>query len=341
MDTQPNNLNNQPLQPLTQKSWLARHFLSELFGLMLAAAAFAGIYYWQTSSNLPQINFFPVHHQQASTTNWKTYTNSQYGFEFKYPNAWTVSSTVNVIDKNPELTIQDPHIKNEDPLDQWNPTNIQISMSEVPNCISAKDYTHNLYKNYSSEEHLGSSVTDEGVLNNLDASVNGWQESEAGGELSGIRWIYTYLLPKECIKGQKQKLFSLRSRDTSPNLNQILSTFKFTGKLVTYDQKMQACNAIPNATTQTLKDTSRLFVNLPKDIYPDKDHNLVAKTILGKATAGWVSNGGFPGEAYQATIDCWSYYYQFDGVGTVELMAKSAIAGMPNYKATFKIIPTQ
>src|SRR6185369_4550862 len=78
---QPNN----PIELPAHKSWIARHFLAELLGLTLAAAALAGIFYLQTSSQSSQAEvFMPVHHK-ASTADWKTYTNSQFGFELKYP----------------------------------------------------------------------------------------------------------------------------------------------------------------------------------------------------------------------------------------------------------------
>jgi|GEM_PF-6406310 hypothetical protein len=95
MDTQ-HNLNNQLLQPPTQKSWLARHFLTELLGLMLAAAVIAGIYYWQTTSNLPSTFDLPKHKSQDSTATWKTYTNIKYNFEIKYPLDWKASISQNV-----------------------------------------------------------------------------------------------------------------------------------------------------------------------------------------------------------------------------------------------------
>ncbi|OGE87738.1 MAG: hypothetical protein A3J07_03425 [Candidatus Doudnabacteria bacterium RIFCSPLOWO2_02_FULL_49_13] len=53
--------------------------------LFLAAAAIVvvgGIYLWQN----PRIVKAPV--TTNETVNWKTYTNTKYGFEFKYPSNW-------------------------------------------------------------------------------------------------------------------------------------------------------------------------------------------------------------------------------------------------------------
>jgi hypothetical protein len=101
------------------------------------------------------------------------------------------------------------------------------------------------------------------------------------------------------------------------------------------DQKLTACRAIPNNSIQKVKETTRLFINIPKDIFPDKDHNLQFKTISGNATAGWISNAGPYGEAFQATSECWSYYYEFDGEGELELRVKSAIPNIPDYTLRF------
>lgn len=87
------------------------------------------------------------------------------------------------------------------------------------------------------------------------------------------------------------------------------------------DQKIAACKGIPNGSTQTVKDTSRLFINLPKDVYPDKGHALSFSTATGTAQANWISNAGPYGQAFQATDQCWSYYYELDGTGELDLTA--------------------
>ena len=76
-----------------KKSWFAMHkVLGVVFLLAAAGAAVAGIYYWQTVRNLPT-SYQPIVHKDP-TANWKTYTNSQYSFEFKYPNNTVVLDNV-------------------------------------------------------------------------------------------------------------------------------------------------------------------------------------------------------------------------------------------------------
>jgi hypothetical protein len=76
-----------------KKNWFSAHrILGYVFLIVVAAAIIAGMYYWQTVSNMPQNVEPPVPHQDE-TANWQTYTNDQYGFEFKYPNDWTLLKT--------------------------------------------------------------------------------------------------------------------------------------------------------------------------------------------------------------------------------------------------------
>lgn len=105
------------------------------------------------------------------------------------------------------------------------------------------------------------------------------------------------------------------------------------------NQKPAACPSIPNGSTQTVRETTRLFINIPKDVYPDKEHNLQFKTISGNATSGYISNGGLPGLAFEATEKCWSYYNEFDGIGEVDLTVKSAIKNIPDYSVRFIVVP--
>jgi hypothetical protein len=120
------------------------------------------------------------------------------------------------------------------------------------------------------------------------------------------------------------------------NLLQPFDSFKN----VSPDTKILVCAGFPNGSTQKLTETSRIFINLPKDIFPDKDKNLQFKTVSGNARASWVSNGGPYGEGFGAiTSNCWSYYYEFDGTGRVDLFSQGI--DNINYLVHFLVSSTQ
>ena len=78
------------IQQQPKKNWFAAHWiLGVVFLLAVAGAAVAGIYYWQTVRQIPAVLDLPVH--KNFDANWKTYTNSQYGFEFKYPLSFSLT----------------------------------------------------------------------------------------------------------------------------------------------------------------------------------------------------------------------------------------------------------
>jgi hypothetical protein len=95
------------------------------------------------------------------------------------------------------------------------------------------------------------------------------------------------------------------------------------------ERRLTECGAFPNGSTQTLNAASRMFINLPKDIYPDV--NLGVKSY--GATVGVVSNGGQYGYALGAEQrpNCWSYYFEFGGDGRVDLSSQSASSSIPDY----------
>jgi hypothetical protein len=63
--------------------------------------------------------------------------------------------------------------------------------------------------------------------------------------------------------------------------------------------------------------------------------------VSGNATTLWVSNGGLPGEGLDATPECWSTYFEFDGSGEVDLRVKSTKTDVPDYFVRFIIVPPQ
>ncbi len=89
---------------------------------------------------------------------------------------------------------------------------------------------------------------------------------------------------------------------------------------------------IPNNSVQYVKETSRLFINMPKDLYP-RDLQYSWTTVAGNASAGSVG-GGF-GEAEGAAPGCWSSYMDFEGSGEVDLRVKSVVEGAPDYFVRF------
>jgi len=95
-----------------------------------------------------------------------------------------------------------------------------------------------------------------------------------------------------------------------------------------------------NNSIHNLTDTTRIFINLPKDLYP-KEISSYFSTVNGNATAGWISNGGLPGDGLDATPDCWSTYYEFDGEGEVDLRVKSTVKDTPDYFVRFLVSQTQ
>ena len=100
-------------------------------------------------------------------------------------------------------------------------------------------------------------------------------------------------------------------------------------------ERFSGCGSLANGSTQTVTETSRAFINLPKDLYPDVNLQITSHG----ATAGSISNGGPYGSAIggQGKPNCWSYYFEFDGIGTVDLTSKSGTSGTPDYAVHFVV----
>ncbi|HET8581540.1 MAG TPA: hypothetical protein VFL98_03710 [Candidatus Paceibacterota bacterium] len=102
---------------------------------------------------------------------------------------------------------------------------------------------------------------------------------------------------------------------------------------------LAACGAYPNGATERVTPTSRLTIMLPKDRYPNQGGMLAFRTASGTASAGWISNAGPAAGAYGASTSCWAYYYEFDGNGTVDLIATSSLPNVPPYVVHFSVAP--
>lgn len=107
-------------------------------------------------------------------------------------------------------------------------------------------------------------------------------------------------------------------------------------------KRLTACGSIPNGASLTVVQTTRVFINLPKDYYP----NLKLSVALHGATAGSVSNGGADGYALgaQEKPDCWSYYLDLElsaknktQTGRVDIGSESGFRAIPDYLIHFKV----
>ncbi|MBX4191820.1 MAG: hypothetical protein KW804_03405, partial [Candidatus Doudnabacteria bacterium] len=100
-----------------EKSFLVRHILAEVLGVVFVIALGAAGYYWQTTRIETPV-FEPVKHEDASK-NWRIYTNTSAGFEFKYPDDWVIEEkiakwdafgdvpTVDVTNKNLKFNVEE------------------------------------------------------------------------------------------------------------------------------------------------------------------------------------------------------------------------------------------
>ncbi len=100
--------------------------------------------------------------------------------------------------------------------------------------------------------------------------------------------------------------------------------------------RLAACGSLPIGSTTRVISTTRMFINLPKDIYP----KIKLQMTPHGATVGYVSNAGRYGYALGARgrPNCWSTYFEFEltsdnqrQTGTVDIGSKSGIKGLPNY----------
>ncbi len=125
----------------------------------------------------------------------------------------------------------------------------------------------------------------------------------------------------------------IKFTQTSPTLTNQQVSDKIAG-CYQVGSGCSACEPKFNNSIQQVVGTTRMFINVPKDLYP-KELFRYATTVDGQATMGWISNGGLPGEAFAGSPVCWSTYVEFDGRGEVDLRIPSILVGVPDYFVRF------
>ncbi len=108
-------------------------------------------------------------------------------------------------------------------------------------------------------------------------------------------------------------------------------------------KRLAYCGSIPNGSSLEVVATTRMFLYIPKDIYP----RLKLNTKSFGATASPISNAGADGyaQSQKAKSSCWSHYFEFDlspanrsQVGKVDISSKSAFKNVSNYLIHFRVV---
>jgi hypothetical protein len=252
---------------------------------------------------------------KTQSANSIEYQNTQYGFSFSLPESWTGYSIVTdkwegytIGPKGDILVEQGLLISIRHP--QWTSKNPR---QDIPIMVFTLIQWDSLLRD---KFHIGA------------APINPTLLSFNANYVFALpaRYNYAFRTGYEEV----EKILESNPLQSLPSWN----TISDEGKLL-------LCGGIPNGSTQNITETTRLFINLPKDVYPDEEHNLQFKTMNGNATAGWISNAGPYGEAFESTPDCWSYYYEFDGSGEVNLTVKAATKSASDYFVRFIVSSSQ
>lgn len=112
---------------------------------------------------------------------------------------------------------------------------------------------------------------------------------------------------------------------------------------INLNKRLTECASVSNGSSLTVVQTTRMLINLPKDIFP----NIKLKMLFHGASASSISNAGAYGYASGADgrPNCWSYFFDFELTaknntksGTLDIGSKSGIPGIPNYLIHFKVV---
>ena len=297
-------------------------------------------------ASAPEINYAPNEWKTWEDNYYSKTTGENFSYKLRYPRDFDVlrgDSASGGLIGNPTVQLAFPEDAFQTPKTNYGEAYLVISMG------TDKSSLDGCYKS----PQPGKELSDTQVINGITFHTGTIRDLGAGSIYDSK--IYRVLVDGRCFEvtqtihtgnianypaGTATEFDQSKAMSI---LNQILETLTIatSTNAVSFEQKLAACNAIPHNSTQKILETTRLFINLPKDIYPDKEHNLKFSTVSGNARAGRLGNCGSPGTGCQSTSECWSYYCQFDGNGEVDLNVKSAIKDMPDYFVRFIVSSTQ
>ena len=107
-------------------------------------------------------------------------------------------------------------------------------------------------------------------------------------------------------------------------------------------KRLAYCGSIPNSASLTVVETTRLFLFLPKDYFP----NVKLKMVAQGASASAIYPGAYgSAQSKDAKMGCWSYGLDFEllptnksGTGTITIGSHNAFKSLSNYLIHFKVV---
>ena len=290
-----------PVQPMPTKHFTPKFIGVILILVALGAGASYGIWWWGNQNS--QVAVLPA--TPDPTANWKTYTNTEYGFEVKYPLDWNYRerSDGTAVGFDSRNTAQlDPDV-----------TTYKISIFTAPN--TKRIGVENWLKTY----YQGVTITDQQQL-----TIYGWPAVQtAQAPTIGYPVTETHIL----YNSADYVTYVIRLSNTNDSgdiriYNQILSTFKFVDKA--------ACAQIRNASFKSAEKYEAMGPNGPIMEYwgISFDKTGIAGAIVGGSVAwyppGAVENGTytctgstitlkFPNGQYTASYDSATKSLIFEG----------------------------
>lgn len=189
---------------------------TKLIILGLVAIILGGLGLWATKNQTESI---------VSITNWKTYTNTQYGFEFSYPARWNASTTQEHDPESIQLGLYHGRVGNND-----NSAFFSLSKPTDPKYglpVSPEEWARIYYHNYTGPEGYAKreNVTING-MNVIKYTTHAIVDNKKNPIIDSIRYtfvknslLYTFLAN---FYGQEP------SNDFFKLFDQVIFTFKFT-----------------------------------------------------------------------------------------------------------------
>jgi len=231
MDEPHLELNNQPIipqapiqmpEPIPPKHFGPKFIIALIIVLVVAGGAFGAIWWWGDRNSqvaVPSATPDP-------TEGWRTYTNIQYGFEFKYPTDWVAKTNFSgSLFSRSVVTILSPQALKDSAISSYQKNRVDFyvynSINDLNNLyrLHATDLTGFLIENNNDVASFNRST-----LNNLPA-----YDVNLGGE-----GTYFAIFLEDGGKIYEIFFNTITSRAEISTLeNQILSTFKFIDQIDT------------------------------------------------------------------------------------------------------------